>query len=310
MAKRLITSCEGCRSRATTGARLFWLSVCWLLFAVLSRPVCAEIVELVMPDGVTAVAEMRRGDPGKPAVMILHGFLQTREFPTVRRLADSLVDSGYTVLAPTLSLGIDRRTQSLACEAIHTHTMENDIEEIWAWLDWLAAQIDSPIIAIGHSAGSLQLLAQSIEKPHPRVTGMLLVSLTYFGDGPADRDGPRHHRKAQEDLAAGVRTPREYSLSFCASYPAIPAAFLSYVEWSEERLLEGFLGIPGVRSVLILGGGDKRIDWEWIGELVDGGAQLVRIEGANHFFDSIDEFEFLDSAEQALDALSGGAAGQ
>ena len=249
---------------------LGWVFI-WLSMALPAR---GEIVELPMPNGVIATAEFRRGDVAKPAVLILHGFLQTRDFPTVRRLADALVESGYTVLAPTLSLDIANRSRSLACEAIHTHSMEKDVEEIWRWLDWLASAVPSPIVAIGHSAGSVHLLAQANERPHPRVIAMVLVSLTYFGDAPADREGPQHRRQAEADLAAGIAEPREYGLSFCASYPTLPAAYLSYVKWNEQRLKDGFLALEGVKVHLILGGSDPRIDWGWIDELVAGGAVL------------------------------------
>ncbi len=81
-------------------------------------------VELEVAPGLTAAAAYWQGEADMPPVLIAHGFLQTREFPTVSRLAESLADFGYSVLKPSLSLGIDRRTKSLACEAIHTHSMQ------------------------------------------------------------------------------------------------------------------------------------------------------------------------------------------
>jgi hypothetical protein len=267
-------------------------------------PAGAEIVELRMPTGVVATAGLRRGDTDKPAVMILHGFLQTRDFPTVRRLADSLADSGYTVLAPTLSLDIDRRRHSLACEAIHTHTMEKDGAEIRAWLDWLGEQVPSAIVVIGHSSAAVELLAQAAQAPHPRVIGMVLVSPIYFGEGLAGLAGPQDRQRAEAALEEGVAGPQEYSLSFCTTYPTLPQAYLSYVSWNRQRLTQALRSLDGIGVVLILGEGDRRIDRGWIDELVAVGAEVESIEGADHFFDSMDEFEFLDTAESAIEALS------
>jgi dienelactone hydrolase len=59
----------------------------------------AETVTLTLANKLMATAEFHEGEPDKPAVILLHGFLQTHQFPTIKRLADSLADEGYTVLA-------------------------------------------------------------------------------------------------------------------------------------------------------------------------------------------------------------------
>ncbi len=45
-------------------------------------------------------------------------------------LLNTVADDDYTVLAPTLTLGLMRRAQSLPCEAIHTHGMDLDVDEL------------------------------------------------------------------------------------------------------------------------------------------------------------------------------------
>ena len=107
-------------------------------------------MSLELRSGLTAVSDYWPGEADLPAILILHGFLQTREFQTVRRLAEALSDEGYSVLLPSLTLGLDRRRQSVACEAIHTHSMQQDVDELRAWIDWLAAQrndLEAPAIA-------------------------------------------------------------------------------------------------------------------------------------------------------------------
>jgi dienelactone hydrolase len=283
------------------GRRKPWLALTlFLLCLPLARPGVAEVVELRLPSGRVATADYRAGLAGRPAVLLLHGLLQTREFPTVSRLADSLAESGYTVLAPTLSLDIDRRAQSLACEALHTHSLDAEIGELSAWLDWLAAATPAPIVVAGHSAGALEVLAQASERPHPRVRALVLISLTYFGSGLAAKEGPEHRRQAELDLAAGVQAPQDYALSYCARYPTLPAAFLSYVRWDRGRSLAAVSGLNDLGIHLILGGNDRRIDWDWIGELQAAGARLHRVPGANHFFDATDELDLLDAVESSL----------
>src|SRR5512134_1452298 len=94
-----------------------------LLISVFPSVAGAVVVQQDMRPGIPANAEYLIGERSKPAVLLLHGFLQTREFATVATLARDLQDEGYTVLAPTLSLSIPNRERSLACEAVHRHSM-------------------------------------------------------------------------------------------------------------------------------------------------------------------------------------------
>jgi hypothetical protein len=113
------------------------------LFGVLLLPIhpaLAEPVEAKLPNGIIATADFRTGQPARPAVLLLHGFLQTRHSPPMSSLANTLADQGYTVLTPTLTLGINRRAKSLACEAVHTHDLESDVGEIGFWVDWLTGK--------------------------------------------------------------------------------------------------------------------------------------------------------------------------
>lgn len=77
-----------------------------LLISVFPAAAHAAVAQQEMRPGIPASADYLSGEPGKPAVLLLHGFLQTRDFPTVATLARGLQDAGYTVLAPTLSLNI------------------------------------------------------------------------------------------------------------------------------------------------------------------------------------------------------------
>jgi dienelactone hydrolase len=71
-----------------------------LLISVFPAAAHAELVQQLMRPGIPASAEYRVGERSKPAVLMLHGFLQTREFSTVATLSRGLHDAGYTVLSP------------------------------------------------------------------------------------------------------------------------------------------------------------------------------------------------------------------
>ena len=108
---------------------------------------------------ITATADYHPGRADRPAILLLHGFLQTRDFGIIKSIADTLADEGYTVLSPTLSLGISNRKRSLDCEALHLHDMDGDVREIQQWVKWLREHGHDDIIGVGHSFGGVQLLA-------------------------------------------------------------------------------------------------------------------------------------------------------
>lgn len=136
-------------------------SIFAVLLAFYTSSLLAQSARVSLPvtPNTVSEAEFWPGDADKPALLIMHGFLQTHHFPTVRRLAESLADEGFTVLTPTLSLGLNRRRQSLACEAVHTHSLPQDVAEIRSWTDWLTKRTGKAPVVIGHSTGGVHLVA-------------------------------------------------------------------------------------------------------------------------------------------------------
>ncbi len=267
--------------------------LCLLLLPLV--PVHAGSVRLSMPGDLTGLADYREGDPARPAILILHGFLTTHNFNTVLSLADALAEEGHTVLAPTLTLGINARRSGLPCDAIHTHTLEQDVAEIDRWVRWLGQRHRGPIVLVGHSYGSLELLAWLATRHHPRVRMLITTSLSYadgFND-PALVE--RQIAEARAAVKAGDNTPRRFTLSYCkGNFVAPPAVYLSYTAWNEPRVLKALQAAP-VPVEVIMGGADRRFDRHWLDALRRAGARLEIIDGASHFFDAEHEFDLHDA---------------
>ncbi len=257
----------------------------------------AVTVRLDMRPGIAGNAEYLPGKPDQPAVLLLHGFLQTRDFPTVATLSRGLHDAGYSVLAPTLSLGIPNRSQSLACEAIHHHRFEDDVAEIARWVGWLKARGHHAILLAGHSFGSLQLLAYLNTQPDPAVRGYVGTSLVAAQVGNTDRVALIAHLEKQKLYKQPALV--SHSLSFCKKYLAPPGALLSYVRWDQPRTLQALKQSP-VEMRLIMGDADTIVGRGWLKALRHVGATLVVVKGANHFMDGEHEFDLLDQALIAL----------
>lgn len=271
-----------------------------MLFLIFPEVTQADetVVEARLPSGKIASAEYRAGKPGKPAVLLLHGFLQTRSFPTVVSAADALFTAGHTVLAPTLSLGISRRKMSLPCEAAHAHTLEQDVAELAYWTDWLAQRGHKRIILIGHSFGSVQILSYLNKKQSPAIAKAILISLTDV-----------EVRQDKSERAKLVRTLREHAskdkslvegeFGHCKKYVAPAPALLSYLTITRQSILDA-LAKQNVPFEVILGGADDRMGPDWSAKLAARGVAVRTIDGANHFFDKQHEFDLQDALQQAV----------
>lgn len=273
-----------------------------LLLCLAQHAARADVVDLALPGGVTGTAWYQAGNQG-PALLLLHGFLQTRDYLTVRALAASLSEQGYTVLLPTLSLGIDRRRNSMSCEAVHTHTLDGDMAEVRAWVGWLKAHGHKDVRLIGHSHGSVLLLAYagSADAGVQQLIATSLIGVEQLRNRPvflAQRE------LARRQVAAGDTQLQPYKFSYCQRYMTSPQGFLSYADWDSERVLETLadLSIP---ARVILGSTDTRMEAQWPQHLRDRKIAVTMIEGAGHFFDSQYEFDLLDAVTDAIALVPG-----
>lgn len=268
----------------------------WLFLVGIALATSASGREIIleMPNHLAARAEYLAGAADKPAVLILHGFLQTHDFHTVHSMAEGLSDAGYTVLAPTLTLGIPYREQSMACEAIHGHSLQDDEAEIGSWLTWLEAKRHGPIILVGHSTGSMELLAYLSHHRDPRIVkliGASIIEATLNGGEPART---RLATDLERRIKAHDGTPVTHLFSYCGRYTSTPAGLLSYLRWSPERILEAARALR-VPVTFIMGGSDDRLPSGWTERLMQTGKKVRIIGGAGHFLDGEHEFELQDA---------------
>lgn len=275
-----------------------------LALLMLSAPALARTggdVEAKLPSGMGVGASYHPGRKQLPAVLILHGFLQTRDFPTVASTQDALASGGYTVLAPTLSLGVPRRNKSLPCEALHLHALEDDADEVAFWVRWLMSKGHTRIVLIGHSYGNLQLLAYLGRNPSPVVKQLLMISLT---DVEAKQSAAQRARFAQtlrERVARGDTGLAEIEFGHCRKYVSPPAKLLSYMSISRQGILDAVARSP-VPARVIMGSLDDRMGASWVEHLQARGIAVSVIPGASHFFDN--QFEF-DLHEVVLQTVTG-----
>lgn len=252
----------------------------------------AEIVTLEGKAFPTARAEYRSGQARLPAVLILHGFLQTHEFGTVHRMVEGLSGEGYTVLAPTLTLGVPYRRSSLPCEAIHMHRFTDAYPELDAWLAWLKQRHRGPIVLIGHSFGSTILLGYLQQRKPKQVRKFIAVSITEARTHKPEVEVNAMQRLLRRRVANNDRSLVVYPLMQCQRYTAPPVALLSYLERDAEFVLKELRALDRDK-VIIMGSSDDFIAQDWIERLRKTGVVHI-VNGANHFLDGMHEFDLLE----------------
>lgn len=241
----------------------------------------------------------------KPAILILHGFSATHNYPTVQALQDYFNLSGYTTLAPTLSLQIPLRSQPIQCNSLHTHTLQQDVDEVKAWIQWLEQQGHQEIILIGHSSGSQTLLEAMFPDTPQSIKALILTSLFYL-NGEELGNLASEITLAQDLLAEGRNQPRKFNFLFCQNdYLATPESYLSYLTITRNRVLTTIeqLNIP---SYSLMGSADNRysqVGKEWLNELDASKTRLSIIEGADHFFTGEHEGLLHDQVETIINRL-------
>jgi pimeloyl-ACP methyl ester carboxylesterase len=215
----------------------------------------------------------------------------------VATLARGLNDSGYSVLSPTLSLGIPNREKSLACEAVHAHSLDDDVAEIARWVTWLKSRGHRSIVLLGHSFGSMQLLAYLAARPDDAVKAYIGTSLVEAQVGETARADLI--ARLERQVANKQRALVTQSLSFCTNYLSTPQALLSYVRWDQPRTLAALKRSP-VSTRLIMGDADEMLGRDWIRSLAAVDAPMVIVQGANHFMDGEHEFDLLEHSLEFL----------
>lgn len=256
-------------------------------------------MELAIAPDLVAEAEYWPGEADMPAILILHGFLQTREFPTVHRLAESLADEGFSVLTPSLTLGLSHRRQSLACEAIHTHDMEQDVAELNAWVVWLSDHAGKAPIVVGHSTGGVHVAAMLDLDTAAPVAKAVLVSTAAFGEFEDGEDVAAARLRANAAAERGETEIGTYPLGFCTDYVTTPEAYLSYLAWDHDRL-QAVLIRSEVPVTVLFGEKDERIRRDWLEDLRAGGVDTRGVPGAGHFFDLAHEFDLFDEMVEVI----------
>lgn len=215
-----------------------------------------------------------------------------------------MASRGYTTLSPTITLGVNKRTQSMACEAVHAHTMKEDVAEVDYWVNWLGNKGYKNVVLIGFSStGNMEILSYDAQGPHPAIKKAILVSMNPILTDNSERQSA--YRLMDTKQHADGKKIGVFSVGYCKNnFAATTDTYLSYAQYDANKVLDLIKHTP-VPTELIFGSADTILPANWLSQIksFNTRAPVTIIDKANHFFDDTSEFDLTDEVENILKSL-------
>lgn len=268
--------------------------------------------------GLQVSAELERaGDDWKagPVILMLHGTLAHNRMEIIGTLQQAFRERGYSSLAVNLSLGQSQREGMYDCAAPHRHLHTDAVDEVGLWLDWLKGQGVQSIVLFGHSRGGNQIARYAAAHDSALIRGLVLAAPQTWSAGYDEKNYQTRYgkplaaelKKAEALVAKGQGDTLLQPVDFiyCQQTAASAKAFLSYHK-PDPRMDTPTVLREVRKPVLVIAGGDDttvRDLPQKMAEVQPGKhAQLLTIDGADHFFLDLYAEELADAAVAFIEA--------
>lgn len=268
--------------------------------------------------GLQVSAELERvGDDWKarPVILMLHGTLAHNRMEIISTLQQAFSERGYSSLAINLSLGQSNRSGMYDCAAPHRHRHTDAVDEVGLWTDWLKSQGVHSIVLFGHSRGGNQIARYAAAHDSALIRSVVLAAPQTWSPGYDEKNYQTRYgkplapelNKAAALVAKGQGDTLLQPVDFlyCQQTAASAAAFLSYHQ--PDPRMDTPTVLRDIRKpVLVIAGAEDttvRDLPQKMAEVQPGKhAQLLTIDGADHFFLDLYAEELADAAVAFIEA--------
>lgn len=282
------------------------------LAVAISNTAFAEEVQIPF-NGITLNGELvlAEGKTLADGVLILtHGTLAHNKMELIETLQGLMVDYGISVLAPNLSLGIDKRESAMYdCTIPARHTMQEAIDELSAWQDWLDAEGAGPRWLMGHSRGGNQTAQYTLSDPERVTAQILLAPATWSYEHTVSGYSSRYGQDIEALLAANEAAGDDQmiegvSIVYCEGSGATAGSLRSYYANNPNYDTPTVLAQTDTPTLVIAGSLDEVVEDlpEKMAAVTKDNVELVVIEDASHFFRDLFADEVADYALEFIEA--------
>lgn len=280
--------------------RLVWKAAAGAALALMAGSVTAADKVTLEHDDLTLVGHLKEGmgaSPSDGVVLMLHGTLAHGRMEVMAAVQDLLADHGLNSLSINLSYGIDAREGMFECDAPIRHGIDDHLQEVGLWHEWLQDEGYGPVTLFGHSRGGNHMARYLTEHDPDGIHGMVLVAASTFDEDEAaadyeeqagmplqvllDRANELQRMDQEETLMEDVR------FLYCEDLDVTPRAFLGSYEPTSKNDTPTVIRGMQVPTLVIVGSEDDVVpDLPQKVEAVkdSGDITLMTVDGAGHFF--------------------------
>lgn len=230
-------------------------------------------------------------------VLITHGTLAHGRTELMQALQPALAERGFSSLALTLSLGVDKRTGMYDCAVPHRHRHVDAVDEIGSWVGWLKGQGAAKVVLLGHSRGGNQTALYAVERPDPIVSKVVLLAPTTWSEADEKLQFQARHGKAMDKTLNEARRlvkagkaegmMKGAGLLYCPGAAVSAASFTGYYEPDRRFHTPNLLAKIKKPVLVVAAGADEVVKGlpEAVMPLADGKkVRLVTVANADHMF--------------------------
>ncbi|MFO7955365.1 alpha/beta hydrolase [Thioalkalivibrio sp.] len=278
-----------------------WIALTALAVAGLftTSAMAAERVTLEHDDR-TLVGHMQEGmgaTPSDGVVLMLHGTLAHGRMELMAAMQDLFAEHGLNSLSINLSYGIDAREGMFECDAPVRHGVDDHLEEVRLWHEWLQDEGYGAVTLFGHSRGGNQVARYLTEHDPDGIRALVLLAASTFDE---DEAAAEYEEQSGEPLQVVLDRARELQrmdqdetlmedvrFLYCEELDVTPRAFLGYYDPTPQNDTPSVIRGMQIPTLVIVGSEDDVVpDLPQKVEAVkdSGDITLMTVDGAGHFF--------------------------
>ena len=284
------------------------------LFALGLNNVWADTLSLKQ-DGLLLHARLEKASDNwqsDTVLLMTHGTLAHNRMEIMATLQSLFSENGLSSLAINLGLGLSGRTGMYDCATPHTHRHTDALDEIGLWLNWLKQQGVKSVVLLGHSRGGNQTAWFANERDESVIRGSILIAPPSWNALYAQKNYQKRYNKALApvlskaqqlvDKGRGDTLLKPINFIYCRDTAATAEAFVSYYKTDKRRdtpyLINGLK-----KPSLVIEGSEDSVVAKLSGKINNDKAQLLVIDGADHYFRDLYAEELVEAVIEFIEAL-------
>ncbi len=246
-------------------------------------------------------------------VIVLHGSMAHNRMEIIEASQQALAENDQSSLAINLSLGIDNRHGFFDCSWPIRAILDEALDELDAWVNWLREKGVEGVVIMAHSFGANQAMVYAVERKPPEVTHLILLAPNTTNDLKTHYEArygevfDENLERVQKQIDAGKGDELIDNLDFSYCPQASVSAYSFYSSARPDNRFRQFplyLSKMPVPTFILTGTQDEHQPniARDVSPFVDGSRiRLGVIENAGHFFR---DFNIEDAVETAVEFIA------